>query len=62
MFILRTTTRNGGDMVSLNQYNCIIRACSTAQLLSDRNVHGNVTVTNTETRKSLSFVNGKEIR
>ena len=45
-YVLRTVTRQG-NWIELKRYACIIRACSTAQLLSDRTLHRNVVVTNT---------------
>jgi hypothetical protein len=56
-YILRTIDRQG-DWTELKRYSCIIRACSTAELYSDKNLHRNVVVTNTRDRKSLGFVNG----
>jgi hypothetical protein len=58
MYILRTIERNG-DWVELKRYACIIKACSTAELLSDVTLHRNVIVTDTKTRQSLGFVHGR---
>ncbi len=57
-YILRTIDRQG-NWTELARYTCIIRACSTAELLSDSTLHRNVVVTNARNRKSLGFVNGK---
>lgn len=60
MYKLRTVTKTG-DFVELKNYDCIIKACSTAELLSSKRVHGNVIVTCTKTRNMKNFVNGKSI-
>ena len=59
-YILRTLNRQG-DWIELDRFACVIRACSTAELKSDGTVYGNVVVTDTRTRKSLGFVNGKSV-
>ena len=60
MFIIRTITKSG-DFNQLKSYDCIIKACSTAALLSDKALHGNAIVTNTKTRATQNFVNGRAI-
>ena len=58
MYILRTLTKQG-TWQELKTYPCIIRACSMAELLSNKALRGNVRVTNSRTRKSIGFMNGE---
>ena len=60
-YILRTIDRQG-DYIELARHACVIRACSTAELFSHNTVHGIVIVTDSHTRRSLSFVDGTPIR
>ena len=60
MYKLRTIIKTG-DFVELKSYDCVIKACSTAELLSSKNLHKNVVVSCTKTRKMKNFVNGKSI-
>ena len=60
-FVLRTIDRQG-DFQQVGREACIIRACSMAELLSDRTLYGNVIVTNLRDRSSLSFIEGRAIK
>ena len=60
MYILRTIEKSG-DYVELAVEKCVIRACSMAELLSDKTVHGSVVVTDTKRRQMKNFVNGRAV-
>tara|TARA_R110002124_G_scaffold165508_1_gene332856 strand:+ start:283 stop:465 length:183 start_codon:yes stop_codon:yes gene_type:complete len=58
MLKLRTITKTG-DFVELENYDCVIKACSMAELLSAKSLHGNIVVTDTRRRTIKNFANGK---
>ena len=60
MYILRTI-ETSGDYVELAVEKCVIRACSMAELLSDKTLYGNVVVTDTKRRQMKNFANGKAV-
>jgi len=60
MYILRTIEKSG-DYVELAIEKCVIRACSRAELLSDKTLHGNVIVTDTKRRQMKNFVAGRAV-
>ena len=58
MLKLRTVTKTG-DFVELENHDCVIKACSMAELLSAKSLHGNIVVTDTRRRTIKNFANGK---
>jgi len=58
MYKLRTIIKSG-DYVELENHDCVIKACSMAELLSAKSLHGNIVLSHTSSRTIKNFANGK---